>query len=261
MVPAMKSAFLIALATLLWMSAPSVKATNLLTHTGWTEESGTWTETATTATFGRVPATYQQTLTTTPGTNYILEFEARTTLPQNDGAGIEAIVTGSANGNSSAYPAYLVYAATFSTTFTVQDYAFVATSGTTTITVDGADAILDLAATSISPGTFSKPGKYSGTITITKALTSAGISSSHTDTVVADITPTGAVYAISQPSEGVLIGGFLNSSTFIYGAKSTPATLSGNSLSFSVPAVSGTATDGYETTPETESYAVSLTFQ
>jgi hypothetical protein len=259
----MKSASLIALATFLWMSVPSAKATNLLTHTGWMAQSGTWTETATTATFGRVPATYEQNFPTTPGTNYIVEFEARTTLPEDDGAGVEALVSTSTNGLAYSGAAYatLAYAEIFSTTFTQYDFAFVATSGSATITIDGADAIVDLAATSVSAGTFSKPGKYSGTITITKALTSAGISSSHTDSVVADITPSGAMYAISQPSEGVLIGGFLNSSTFIYGAKSTPATLSGNSLSFSIPVVSGTATDAYESTPETESYAVSLTFQ
>jgi hypothetical protein len=253
----MKSAFLIALATFLWMSAPSVKATNLLTHTGWMVESGTVTENATTAVFGSEYSVYRQIFKTTPGTNYILAFEARTT--GTGGPYIEAEVSGSANGNADSTLAYTAPEIT-STTFTVQDYSFVASSGSAAITVYGYDAILDLAATSVSAGTFSQPGKYSGTITITKALTSAGISSSHTDTVVADITPTGAMYAISQPSEGVLIGGFLNSSTFVYDSKSIPATLSGNSLSFTLT-VSGTATDGYESTPETESDAVSLTFQ
>jgi hypothetical protein len=246
----MKSAYLIVLAACVWLSSQTVKAGNLLTDKYIVEE-GTVTLGPDYAVFGTSEGVIQQTFPTVAGTNYVLEYEYKTT--GSAAAYLDTRVSGSTNTLVSAS------SETTSTNYTIQAYAFAASGTSATIDFYGDQSTLYLVNTTVSAGSFTQPGAYSGNVTVAKALTAEGISSSHVETLVSKITPSGGMYTISQPSGDVIIGGFLNDSTFVYDGKTAPAKLNGNSLTFTLTE-SGTATDGFESTPETETEAVSLTY-
>jgi hypothetical protein len=246
----MKSAFLVALASILSLSSPSLKAGNLLTHAGWTVKSGTVAIGPNYATFGSGYGELEQTFATVSGSTYIVQFETAIT------AAGAAYLDGGVSDSSST----LAIWTTPSASFVTQDYSFIASGTTATIYFYGFDAYLDLANASVSTGSFTKPGEYTGSVTVTKTLPVSGISASHTETVIAKISSSGGIDAITEPSGNVLLGGFASDSSFVYNGVTVPATLSGSTLTFTLSA-SGTAGVLGETTPATDTDAISLTFQ
>ena len=88
----MKYAILIALAACVWLSATAAKAGNLLTD-NWKVEEGTVSVSPSFAIFGTSAGVIQQSFPTVAGTNYILQFEYKTTGTTGDY--LETEVTGS----------------------------------------------------------------------------------------------------------------------------------------------------------------------
>lgn len=213
-------------------------------------KSGTVSIGGTFATFGSASGELEQTFATTPGITYIVQFVAEIT--GTEGQYLEGGILGS--------PDTLASWSTTSTTFVTQDYAFIANSHTTTIYFYGYGAYLDLAKTSVAEGSFTQPGKYAGSVVVTKSLPVPGISASHTESVVAQINASGGIYAITEPSGSVLIGSFASDSSFVYDGATIPATLNGSNLTFSV-SESSTTSDANESTPVTATDTISLTFQ
>jgi hypothetical protein len=246
----MKSAFLIVLATFLALSFQSARAGELLTHSGYVVESGSVSISTNYATFGSTYGELEQTFATVPGKTYIVYFVSE--LSGSAGAYLDGGISGSSGA--------LAYWSTPSTSYVKQDFAFVASSTSTMIYFYGEDANLELYNTSVTEGSFTKPGTYTGSVTISKAIPVAGISGSHTESLVAAINSDGALYSIVEPSGGILIGGFYDDSAFVHGGTVVPATLSGNNLTFTLTQT-GTTSDGNLNTRVTDTEAVSLTFE
>lgn len=101
-------------------------------------------------------------------------------------------------------------------------------------------------------GSFSKPGRYTGTVKISGSLPSADISSFHTESVVADAGTNGSLFVLTQPSGTFLEGAFISGSTVALSGTTQSFTLKGTNLDFTTidSAQASDALDG-TTAPET----------
>ena len=149
---------------------------------------------------------------TTPGTNYIVQFDYETL----DGtAGNNQYVEVYAHDAFSNLSLLDREVPTPTTKFVTTSYAFTATGTGATIGIYGEDQeVVDNVI--VSTGSFGAPGKYTGSVKETTGLPTQDISSMSTESVVARITPSGGLYLIEQPSGSTDTGAFINSSTIAY---------------------------------------------
>jgi hypothetical protein len=77
----------------------------------------------------------------------------------------------------------------------------------------------------VASGSFSEPGKYTGSVKVSSAIPSQSIDSFHTESVVARITPSGGVYLIEQPSGNIETGVFQSENTLAISATTATITV------------------------------------
>jgi len=254
----MKNALLIGLASLLWFSSPSAKAANLITAAGWVKEGGDVTIVSGTLNIG-IGGDYGevlQTFATVPGTTYVLQYNLKTTDEAlasflADVTGTSALISNAADASPSGVP----------TTFTAQVAVFTADSTVTTLEFMG--SYITLNNVSVTAGSFTKPGKYTGTAVVTQTLTAATIAGAHTDTVVARVTASGGVSILDEPFGTYYSGCFLSGTSIALSGKTSAATLSGDALKFTVISAYPPAYDASgsgATAPQSTNSAYALTW-
>ncbi len=190
----MKSAFLIPFAALLLVSSPSSKATNLLNPKGWITVSGSVTTGSNFLNLGYnaqfAIGNAEQTIATVPGTTYILQYQVKTV------SATASYLDVTVSGTSTLFTFY-PYDGTLPNTFSAQAVAFTANSAATTLDFTSGSANLENL--SVTAGSFTKPGKYTGTVMFTQSLPTANISGSHTDTVITRVTASGGISILTEP--------------------------------------------------------------
>ncbi len=250
----MKSLLILA-GLLLAFSSPLLKADNLITNgdfetgnlNGWAVQGSTAIDSGTGEVEGAYAAnldpssnnygTLSQTFETTPGVSYVLQYDGIS----NQTFESYVSVTGS---NTTIYNGSIPS----SSTFTTHRSTFVAVSGTTQLTF-GADygtTIIDNVI--VSTGSFSAPGRYTGSVKITTSVPSQNIASLHTESIVARITPTGGISTITQPNGSVDAGGFADAGMLLLDGTSVPFTIKGKTVTFTVTTNNGSTPASTETT-------------
>jgi len=190
----------------------------------------------------------EQTFATVVGTTYYLRYSWKT--PESGTLEVGVL---DANGNG-----FVDYGAPASPSFSIQTIAFTARTTKSTVDFFGTDAVLDTVI--VATGYFSKPGKYTGTLTTTQTLTPSGIVGSHTESVVARINATGGISMLTEPDGAYFGGVFLNDVAIALEENTFAAVLKGDDLSFTASTSGGEqdiANDG-AITAETTSYAFVL---
>jgi len=169
-----------------------------------------------------------QTFPTTPGSNYIVQFDYETldSSPFDDQY-MEVYVSG-----TNIQP--LLYVNPNPTThFQTSTNTFVASGTSATIELYGEDNIV-YDNVIVYTGSFSEPGKYSGKVKVTGTLPLESIASFHTESVVARISPTGGISWIQQPSwisnnsefeDTINLGSFITDSSLAVSGTTVPVSI------------------------------------
>jgi len=276
----MKRNLLFAVSIVFGFSFHSVMAaTNLVQNSGfesgtddWTSGEGTFTITAAngpsatgtaSALLGGGSITSEseigQQIATVPGTSYVVQFDYKT-LDSGTGDDEFCILYVTDTNNDillqitrqgvSGQP---------TTTFQTAVGTFTATTSGATIDVVGFDeAVIDNVI--VSTGSFSEPGKYTGSVKVSSTIPSQSVDSFHTESVVARITPSGGLYLIEQPSGTVETGAFQNENTLaISGTTATVTVKDKTDIKFTTTtdALAG-GSGGLDEVPVTDTEAFSL---
>jgi len=156
-----------------------------------------------------------QNFPTTPGVNYVITYDYKTLdtgTATNINSDVSVEVDGS-NGNELNNNSNIEYRPT--TSFQTAIDSFTANSGTSTIYVYGNDEVV-VDNVSVVSGSFSKPGKYTGSVKITGTIPSQTIGAFHTESVVARISPSGGIYWIMEPGGDYNTAALLNDGKIAY---------------------------------------------
>ena len=156
-----------------------------------------------------------QNFPTTPGINYVITYDYKTLdtgTATNRFSQVSVEVDGS-NGNEVNNNNNITYTPT--TSFQTAIDSFTANSGTSTIYVSGNDEVV-VDNVSVVSGSFSKPGRFTGSVKITGTIPSQTIGAFHTESVVARISPSGGIYWIMEPTGDYGTAALLNDSTIAY---------------------------------------------
>jgi hypothetical protein len=158
---------------------------------------------------------------TTPGTTYTAQLDAETLDgTSSDDHYVEFTARDGTSNNQIGYTYF-----TPSTKFTTFSTSFTATGTSSYVEVYGYDQeVVDNVI--VSTGSFSEPGKYTGSVKQTTAISSLSISSFSTQSVVARITPSGGLTLIEQPSGWLESGGFVSNSSIAYSGTTDSVTIS-----------------------------------
>ena len=220
-------------------------ATNLVQNSGfesgtdnWLRDTGTFAITAANgpsasgsasallggAGIASVGVIYQQ-IATVPGTSYVIQFDyetldsgtadfkyAQVLVSDTGGATLLDLVRES-GGNGVP-----------TTSFQTAVGTFTAISSGATLYVEAEDeAVIDNV--TIASGSFSAPGKYTGSVKLSSTIPSQSIASFHTESVVARITPSGGLFLIDQPGGDIEVGAFQNEHTLAYSGTTAAVTV------------------------------------
>jgi hypothetical protein len=158
-----------------------------------------------------------QSIATVPGTSYVVQFDYETLDTGTPNPNFAEVLVSDSNGNT-LFNADPVGTTTFQTAIGT----FIATTGSSTVYARGRDKVV-VDNVIISSGSFSAPGKYTGSVKRSSTIPSQSIGSLHTESVVARITPTGGFYLIKQPSGEIENGGFVNEHTLAISESGTTA--------------------------------------
>jgi hypothetical protein len=229
----MKKNLLLAVSIVFGLSFHSLMAaTDLVQNSGfesgtdnWNTDSGTFTITAANGPSASGTASallgggsidseseIGQQIATVPGTSYVVQFDYKT-LDSGTGDDEFCIVyVTDTNNNILSQITRQGGSIQPTTTFQTAVGTFTATTSGATINVVGYDkSVIDNVV--VASGSFSEPGKYTGSVKVSSTIPSESVGSFHTESVVARVTPSGGVYLIEQPSGTVETGGFENENT------------------------------------------------
>jgi hypothetical protein len=197
-----------------------------------------------------------QPIATVPGTSYVVQFDYKTLdsdiaddescqafVSDTNGATLLSLVRNQSDGEPT-------------TTFQTAIATFTAISSSETVTVVGFDkSVVDNVI--VASGSYSEPGKYTGSVEVSSTVPLQSVGSFHTESVVARITPSGGVYLIEQPSGTIETGGFENENTLaISGTTATVSVKAKTDIKFTV--TSNTFTGDEDDIPVTNMETFSL---
>jgi hypothetical protein len=242
----MKRSLLFAVSIVFGLSCHSVMAsTNLVQNSGfesgtddWHFVQGTFTITAAngpsasgtaSALLGGGSTTSQgeitQQIATIPGTSYVVQFDYKT-LDTNsaDDQRYSQIDVSDTNGDILLNLIGQLGSGEPTTTFQTAVGAFTAIGDSVTIDLTGYDeAVVDNVI--VTTGTYSEPGKYTGSVKVTGTIPSQSVGSFHTESVVAQISPSGGITLIEQPSGTIESGAFQSENTLAISGTTTTVTV------------------------------------
>jgi hypothetical protein len=197
-----------------------------------------------------------QHITTVPGINYVVEFDYKTL--DSDTADDESCVVEVVDANNNVLSEIYRHQGNGQPTTAFQTAAgtFTATGTAATIFVVGSDeSVIDNVV--VTSGSFSEPGKYTGSVKISGTIPLESVGSFHTESVVARVTPTGALYLIEQPSGTVEAGDFESDNTLAISGTTAPVTFKGRTdITFTV--TNDTVTEDQNEIPVTDLETFSL---
>ena len=234
--------------------------------TGWPTQSGTFAITAANGPSATGTASallgggslnsladITQQIATIPGTNYVVQFDYKTLDSNTARQKYTQVSISDSNGFTLLNLTRALGADAPTTVFQTAVGAFTAISGGATLQLAGYDsAVVDNVV--IATGSYSEPGKYTGSLKVSSTIPSVSIGSFHTESVVARITPSGGVYLIEEPSGIIEAGGFENENTLaISGTTATVSVKAKTDIKFTVTTVTftGRATNIPVTNTET----------
>ena len=264
-----KCTFFTAMVAMFFMNPGFVRAGNLLNPKGWVYALGTVTFTANSLTiessnYALIGA--GNNFTTVPGDTYIVQFSIKGVNVNPANTNFSVYVTGTVGSYSNVVA---VYQPSVTTASTAQTFAFTADSTKTQLEFSlgtYVESSVVITAPSVNLGSFTKPGKYTGSITITRTLPSGDISTSSTETAVARVTAEGGFSILTAPNGWFINGGFVGGSRiFLQSGDFTdsdpslipvtdtsvlPYTLNGDVLRFSISATNSESLVDFDYTPE-----------
>jgi len=154
-----------------------------------------------------------QQITTVPGTSYVLQFDYKTLDSGTADFKVAQVIVSDTSG-----PTTLLNLVRETgeggptTTFQTAVGTFTAiTSGATVLVQAEDEGVIDNVI--VTTGSFSAPGKYTGSVKLSSTIPSQSIGSFHTESVVARITPSGGLFLIEQPSGAIETAAFQNENT------------------------------------------------
>jgi len=184
---------------------------------------------------------YQQ-IATVPGTSYVaqLDFKTLDTVTADtkeasifikDTNNVVTLSIDRAFGNDQP-----------TTTFQTAVGTFTASTSSATLFVYGRDDVV-IDNVIVATGSFSAPGKYSGSVELSSTIPSQSIGSFHKESAVYRINPDGSLYLIEQPGGDIQVGAFQNEHTLAYSGTTVAVTIKGKT-NIKFTAIQNTSTGG-----------------
>ena len=183
-----------------------------------------------------------QQFATVPGTSYVVQFDYKTLDSGTADAPFCEVYLTDTNSDIVLEIVRQQGSGQPTTTFQTAVGTFTATTSSATINVVGYDkSVIDNVI--VASGSFSKPGKYTGSVKVSNTIPSQSIGSFHTESVVARVTPSGGLYLIEQPSGIIETGAFESENTLnISGTTATVTVKDNTDIKFT--ATTNTVTGG-----------------
>jgi hypothetical protein len=175
-----------------------------------------------------------QQIATIPGTSYIVQFDYKTLDSVTADQKYSQVDVSDTNGAILLNLIGQQGAGEPTTTFQTAVGTFTAISNSETIDLTGYDkAVVDNII--VASGSYSEPGKYTGSVKVSSTIPSQSVGSFHTESVVARISPSGGITLIEQPSGIIEAGSFQSENTLaISGTTATVSVKDKTDIKFTV---------------------------
>jgi hypothetical protein len=168
-----------------------------------------------------------QKITTVPGTSYVVQFDYKSLDSGTaDSEEVDVVISGTDSSTLLNLDRGPTYGGEPTTSFQTAVGTFTAPATSGSITLFGYDkAVIDNVI--VTTGSFSAPGKYTGSVKVSSTIPSQSIASFHTESVVARVTPSGGLFLIEQPSGIIETAAFQNENTLAHSGTTVAVTVSG----------------------------------